>query len=134
MMLKTTPKIFIYGPPGSGKSGAGRELAKALELPLIDLDAEIERRCGATIPQIFEREGEAGFRQQERLALSEVLENEQGVYALGGGALLDPVSRRKAEQVGAVICLSASLPQLTARLQNEAEGRPLLAGDLERRL
>jgi shikimate kinase / 3-dehydroquinate synthase len=134
MMLKANPKIFIYGPPGSGKSGSGLQLARALDLPFIDLDAKIEARCGLTIPEIFQQEGEAGFRQREKQTLGQVLENEQGVIALGGGTLLDLENRQTVEEAGAVVCLSASLPQLLARLQDEAALRPLLVGDLAFRL
>jgi shikimate kinase len=58
--------VFLIGPMGSGKTAVGRQLARALQLPFHDSDAEIERRTGVDIPFIFEKEGEAGFRQRER--------------------------------------------------------------------
>lgn len=133
MRLNTGEKIFIYGPPGSGKSAAGRQLASALGLPFYDLDEEIEARSRATIPQLFQREGEAGFRRRERKILAKFL-NGAGVVALGGGALLDPRNRSVAEAAGQVICLSARVEDLVERLLADVEERPLLAGDLQARL
>src|SRR2546430_5191294 len=61
--------VFLIGPMGSGKTAVGRHLSRALGLPFYDSDAEIERRTGVDIAFIFEKEGEAGFRQREREAL-----------------------------------------------------------------
>ena len=133
MTLITGEKIFIYGPPGSGKSAAGRQLASALGLPFYDLDEEIELRSRATIPELFQREGEAGFRRRERKILVKFLDG-AGVVALGGGALLNPYSRGDAESAGQVICLSAQVDDLVERLLADVEERPLLAGDLRSRL
>ena len=58
--------IFLIGPMGSGKTAVGKTLAKSLQLAFVDSDAEIERRTGVDIAFIFEKEGEAGFRQRER--------------------------------------------------------------------
>lgn len=129
--------IFLYGPPGSGKTTLGSNLAAALDLPFHDLDTVIEQRAGRTIPQIFAEEGESSFRRRELDALRAVINEEAlagRVVALGGGALLNPDARETAERNGVVLCLSASLDTLSARLAaGEADGRPLLAGDpLER--
>ena len=67
-MLGNT-SVFLIGPMGSGKTAVGRHLSRALRLPFYDSDAEIERRTGVDIPFIFEKEGEAGFRQREREAI-----------------------------------------------------------------
>jgi len=123
--------FFLYGPPGSGKSRTGQLLAQRLALPFYDLDAEIERRCEQTIPAIFADQGESGFRARERAALQAVLENNGGVVALGGGALLDSACRQLAETNGTVVCLSAPFETLLARLCGDAS-RPLLGGEEER--
>lgn len=125
--------IFVYGPPGSGKTTLGRQLASDLALPFTDLDLVIVSGAGRTIPEIFAAEGEAGFRIREKATLSAVLSGVPGVVALGGGALLDDENRRRVEAAGRVICLDAPLETLTARLQAEG-GRPLLSGNQPARL
>jgi 3-dehydroquinate synthase len=127
-------RIFIYGPPGSGKSAVAASLAGALSLPDYDLDAEIEARSRTTIPEIFQQEGEAGFRQRERQALNQLLQRGRGVFALGGGALLDGDNRRLVENAGQVACLAAPVTVLLERLQASAGERPLLSDDLPARL
>lgn len=122
------PLIFLYGPPGSGKTETGLRLASALDLPFVDLDTEITDQAGQSIPDIFVQEGEAGFRARERAALEKFLILDAGVIALGGGALLDQVSRADAETRGRVICLQASPEVLLARLKLTEGSRPLLSG------
>lgn len=118
--------IFLYGPPGVGKSASGLQLAKILGLTFIDLDQKIEEAAGIQIPAIFERDGEAGFRQLESMALAEVINQPASVVALGGGALLDPQNRQLVEQNGNIVCLTASLDDLTNRLTQQKGQRPLL--------
>ncbi len=126
--------IFIYGPPASGKTTVGRLLANRLNLPFTDLDVEIERQAGKTIPQIFAEQGEPAFRRLELDALQAMPPNQAGVIALGGGALLDPRARAIAEQRGAVLCLGAPLETLTRRLHSDRNQRPLLAQDSRQQL
>ena len=57
--------IFLYGPPGAGKSSVGKALAERLRLPFLDLDLEIEKSADRTIPQIMEEQGESVFRDLE---------------------------------------------------------------------
>ncbi len=136
--------LFLYGPPGSGKSTLGRLVARALERPFVDLDERIVQDAGMAIPDIFAREGESGFRERERRALRHVLQEAAGtgaVVALGGGALLDPENRALVEAHGVVVCLEASRETLQARLAQVPQSRPLvpaadpqaLAALLERR-
>lgn len=126
--------FFLYGPPGSGKSSAGRLLAQSLNIPFWDVDAEIEARSGSSIPRIFARYGEAGFRKRERKVLETLLSHTRGVISLGGGALLNPVVRAQVEAHGTVVSLEASLQTLLTRLGADDEERPLLMGDLRPRL
>jgi shikimate kinase / 3-dehydroquinate synthase len=125
-MPSIEPILFMYGPPGSGKSTAGRSLAQALELPFIDLDHEITTQARRSIPDIFESEGETGFRLRESAVLQEVCERSSAVVALGGGALLDPANRALAESRGMVICLEISKAALQERLHKVEAVRPLL--------
>ncbi len=120
------PILFMYGPPGSGKSTAGRSLAQALDLAFVDLDHEISAQAGRSIPEVFEHEGEAGFRLRESAALQEVGRRGAAVVALGGGALLDPANRALAESTGTVVCLAASKTALQERLHKVEAIRPLL--------
>ncbi len=78
--------IFLYGPPGSGKSSAGKALAERLHWPFVDLDQEIEKQEGRTVSRILEEEGEAAFRDMETEALMQVSDENPRVIALGGGA------------------------------------------------
>ena len=119
----TSSTIYIYGPPGVGKSTVGKILAESLNLPFVDVDEEIEQAANATIPEIFASEGEEAFRDKEERALKGV--GETSVVSLGGGALLRRASRNhlRDEQV---ICLGASLATLTERLQKDGDQRPLL--------
>jgi 3-dehydroquinate synthase len=126
--------IFIYGPPGSGKSALGCKLAQALALPFNDLDERIVAEAGMDIPAIFAAEGERGFRERESRALAQVIAAGQVVVALGGGALLDPQNRAGVEAAGSVLCLSASFETLLARSSAQQGQRPLLQGDIAARL
>ena len=80
--------IFLIGPMGSGKSAVGKYLSRLVRAPFFDSDSEIERRTGVDIPYIFEKEGEAGFRQRERETLDALTADGPMVLATGGGAVL----------------------------------------------
>lgn len=126
--------IFLYGPPGSGKTTLGRRLAEELERPFFDLDERIEAEAGKPIPEIFSSEGEAGFRKRESESLQSLVAGREGVLALGGGTLLRPENRSLAEEAGLVATLHAPLAVLLERLNASDGGRPLLEGDLAERL
>jgi len=123
--------LFLYGPPGAGKSSLGRQLAERLMMPLVDLDQEIEQAAGCLISDIFAREGEAVFRRIERGVLERVLGGTPAVVALGGGSLLDSASRDMVERAGRVLCLEADHATLEARLGRHAAERPLLKNNAE---
>ncbi len=110
---------------GAGKSTVGRRLAAALGREFIDVDCEIERRCGVGIPLIFEVEGEAGFRQREKAAIAELAQRSGIVLATGGGAVLDPDNRRILADSGRVIYLRASVSEQLRRVGQD-RNRPLL--------
>jgi len=117
--------LFLYGPPGSGKSTIGRLLAERLGLPFTDLDTVIVETAGRPIPQIFAEEGEPGFRAREKQALADMGARPRHVVALGGGALLDPACRALAEENGEVLCLACTLEALCRRIDNAPGSRPL---------
>jgi 3-dehydroquinate synthase len=126
--------IFLYGPSGSGKSTIGRVLANHLNLPFVDSDQIIETNAGMTIPQLVETDGIEKVRELETEALNQIISGRESVIALGGGALLREENRSLVEASGKVVLLSAELPTLLERLQNDPNQRPLLAGDLKSKL
>ena len=123
--------LFLYGAPASGKSTWAKRIAAATGWELVDLDAEIVKAAGRSIPEIFEKEGEKGFRAVEKRCLATVCGDRNvaaptgRVIALGGGALLDPESRKIAETAGRVVVLDCPLETLKARLTGG--DRPLSA-------
>ena len=123
--MKTAGNIFLIGPMGSGKSTIGKSLAKFLRLEFIDSDQEIEARSGASIPLIFEMEGEAGFRAREKAVIVELTQRRNTVLATGGGAVLEPANRRCLRAYGTVIYLQTSVKEQLTRT-SEDTNRPLL--------
>ncbi|MFO0611341.1 MAG: 3-dehydroquinate synthase [Polyangiaceae bacterium] len=118
--------VLLWGPPGVGKSTVASRVAASMGRDAVDLDAELERSLGASIPEIFATRGEPAFREAERAAVRAVLEREDGpIVALGGGALVDPAVRDEALERGVVVTLTARLDVLVARLAG-VRNRPLL--------
>ena len=119
--------IFLIGPMGSGKTAVGKYLARAIGAPFVDSDEEVERRTGVDIAYIFEKEGEAGFRQRERDAIDALTQTEPLVLATGGGAVLLPENRRALASRGRVVYLQTSVNQQVNRVRH-GKHRPLIAG------
>lgn len=124
-MQNLTNNIFLVGLMGSGKTTIGRALAKKLHLRFIDADHEIEARTGASIPLIFEIEGEASFRQREADVIRDLTAQQGIVLATGGGAVLDGASRRLLRERGTVVYLRASVASILQRTSHD-KNRPLL--------
>jgi len=128
--------VFLVGPMGSGKSAVGRQLAQRLALEFIDSDDEIESRTGVDISDIFEREGEAGFRQREAEVIDAITHRDGVLVSTGGGAVLDAGTRERLRTRGYVVYLRTSVDQQLARTRRNSL-RPLLMnpdprGTLER--
>ena len=118
--------LFLYGPPASGKSTWAKRIAAATGWTLVDLDAEIVKAAGRTIPEIFAAEGEAVFRAIEKDCLRRICEDAgTKVVALGGGALLDSENRATAEAAGRVVLLDCDVETLKSRMTGR--DRPLSA-------
>ena len=131
--LYMNANLYLYGAPGSGKTTYGRHLAAMKEMPFVDLDAEIEKRTGRKIPEIFAQAGEAAFRALEKAELKRVSATPGQVVALGGGALLDAEARQVAESTGRIIFLECPEAELLRRV-SATQNRPLLAGDVAERM
>ena len=127
--------VYLVGMPGSGKSVVGAELAGRLGVPFVDLDLEIARADGRSITEIFEAEGEAGFRAREATTLLGASKHDPAVIACGGGVVLEPANRITLRSTGTCVFLDVPLAVLEARVEPNAE-RPLIRahGDLQRLL
>ena len=117
--------IYLIGMMGSGKTSTGRPLAKRLGYGFVDADAVIEQAAGCSIPDIFERDGEAGFRAIERQVLNTISQRHSLVVATGGGVVTKPENWGQLHS-GIVVWLDVDRGQLLARLQADSTLRPLL--------
>lgn len=110
---------------GAGKSTIGRLLAKELRLPFKDSDKEIEQRTGASIPLIFDVEGESGFREREHAVIADLCRLDGVVLATGGGAVMREDNRKALRAGGRVVYLCTSVDQQLERTARD-RNRPLL--------
>lgn len=120
--------IFLVGPMGAGKTTIGRQLARELDRDFFDSDRVIEERTGASIPLIFDLEGEEGFRRREQDMIDELTAMDNIVLATGGGAVLREANRRHLKERGTVFYLSSDLDSLLERTRKD-RNRPLLNAD-----
>jgi shikimate kinase len=119
------PAAVMVGPPGSGKTVTGRALADLLGVPFHDTDEAIVARVGRSIADLFIEDGEAAFRELERVEVTRALAQEHGVVALGGGA---PVQPGAAELLDGhtVVFLDVGIADASRRIGFD-QSRPLLA-------
>lgn len=133
-VVSQTPRLFLIGFSGSGKSTVGPLLAHRLKARFIDSDSEIERQAKTTIAQLFERRGEKHFRALESDLIRKLsLIKEPCVVALGGGAFEQASNRKMLQSAGRTIYLSCSVAELYRRLKNQTD-RPLLGRDRNAKL
>ncbi|MBR1822128.1 MAG: AAA family ATPase [Clostridia bacterium] len=111
--------LILVGMPGSGKSTIGRALAEQLNRPFVDCDAEIVRRAGKSIPDIFAQDGETAFRALESRVVADLCKEKGQVVATGGGAVLRADNVQAMRQNGVVLLLERALDALSM------DGRPL---------
>lgn len=119
-------KLFLLGLMGSGKTFWKNELAAKLKLTAYDLDQLIVAIEEASIPEIFEREGEIYFRKTEAKILKWFGEKKSFVLATGGGTPCFHQNMEWMNQQGITIWLDEPVSVLTERLKNETTNRPLL--------
>ena len=117
--------LYLVGMMGSGKTSTGRPLAEQLGYGFVDADAVIEQAAGCTIPEIFEQDGEAGFRKLESQVLSAISQRHSLVVATGGGVVTQQENWGLLHS-GIVIWLDVVPEQLMERLRSDNTVRPLL--------
>jgi shikimate kinase len=129
-----SPHVCLIGLPGVGKSSVAIELANLLDAAVVDLDDDIEARSHRTIPEIFETDGEDGFRALESSALAAMIDGpDRRVISTGGGVVTTPESRTILSDA-LCVWLRADLELLARRLAQSPIERPLLSGDLKAEL
>lgn len=127
MLLALDSPVVLVGLMGVGKSTIGRRLAKRLGLDFIDSDEAIEDAAGAPAGEVFERYGEANFRDGERRLVARLIEGAVRVIATGGGAFADPHTRRLLNERAITVWLNAPVDVLAERTARR-DTRPLLKG------
>jgi shikimate kinase len=123
--MREIRNVYLIGPMGSGKTAVGKHLARSLHLTFFDSDVEIEHRTGVDIPYIFEKEGEAGFRDREREVIDSLTQLEDVVIATGGGAVVTAENRDRLVNRGCVVYLKTGIEQQLERTRHSRQ-RPLL--------
>lgn len=130
MSIGNSHNLILAGFMSTGKTSVGQEVARRLGCRFVDMDAEIERRAGKTIPGIFAEDGETAFRRMEATLCEELSAGQPGervVIATGGGALVDPANRARMMGCGTVVCLTCDVDEILRRVGEESgKERPLL--------
>ena len=118
--------IALVGLMGVGKSSVGRRLANALGVPFRDADSEVELAAGRSISDIFSELGEAAFRDGERRVIARLLDQPPHVLATGGGAFMNPETRKLIKSQAVSVWLKTDLDVLARRVSRKTT-RPLIA-------
>lgn len=127
-------RLFIIGFKSSGKTTLGRKLAESLNLRFIDLDEQLERETGKTIPDLYSGVGEAEFRRKERKILKEVVKEDNIIVSTGGGVPCHCDNMTLMEKYGEVLYLKVDNNTLVSRLKNDVDSRPIVKGKSEKEL
>ena len=124
---RTDRPIVLVGPMGAGKTSVGRRLARRLGLPFADSDEDVAQAEGRSVAEMFDRFGEAGFRDAERMAMARLIDCGPQVIAAGGGGFVDEETRALILSRCLAIWLDADVATLAERVGSGGE-RPLLRG------
>ena len=125
MAYRLKKTVALIGMMGSGKTAIGTATARMLNVPFLDSDTEIIQAANLSIAEIFERYGEAFFREKEAQVVARLLDGPAGILSTGGGAFLDAENRAMIAQRGLAVWLRADLELLWARVKHK-DTRPLL--------
>ncbi len=117
--------VVLVGMMGCGKTAIGTELSRRLGVPFLDSDAAIVEAANTSIAEIFDRHGEAFFRDKETRVLARLLDGPVGVLSTGGGAFLRAENRALIDDAGVSVWLDAPLDLLWQRVRHKTT-RPLL--------
>ncbi len=123
-----TGPIVLVGLMAAGKTSVGRRLAADLALRYVDLDAEIERRAGMSVDELFSRHGELAFRELEARVSEDLMPGSDAVVAVGGGWMANPAARG-AWPTARTVWLTVSPEEAARRVGSETGSRPLLDGE-----
>ncbi|MCK0166823.1 shikimate kinase [Jannaschia sp. S6380] len=126
--LRLARPVVMVGMMGSGKTAVGSALADMLDVPFRDTDAAMVDAARMSIPEIFERDGEAFFRARETEVLRRLLSEGPGILSTGGGAFLRPENRAAISEAGVSVWLKADAELLWNRVRHKTT-RPLLMTD-----
>ena len=127
LRLAAARPVTLVGLMGAGKTTVGRRLAARLNLPFVDADAEIETASGMSVAEIFERFGEAHFRDGERRVIARLIDGTPKVIATGGGAFIEADTRALILERTLAVWLDADVATLVERVRRR-NSRPLLKG------
>jgi thiamine-phosphate pyrophosphorylase len=129
---RSVGRVYLVGFMGSGKTAIGRRVAERLEVPFLDLDAEIERTSGLTVRALFESEGEGAFRERETVSLAGTEALASAVIATGGGCYVRPQNREIIGPLGTALFLDVPFATILSRLTGKMD-RPLFTSPAQAR-
>jgi shikimate kinase len=127
-------RLFIIGYKSSGKTTLGKKLASKLGLKFIDLDDEIEKREGKTVPELYIELGDTGFRHKEWEALRSIVKDDNMIVSTGGGAPCHCENMNLMEKYGEVIYLQLDNDTLISRLKKATKDRPIVLNKTDEEL
>lgn len=127
-------RYFIIGYKSSGKTTIGRKLAHRLQMEFIDLDEEIEKRVGKTVPELYVEIGDTDFRHKEWEALKAIVKKDNIIVSTGGGAPCHCDNMNLMEKYGEVIYLRLDNDTLVSRLKDATKDRPIVLNKTDEEL